>query len=40
MPSSFIVGADGRIRSMHLGFEGEATRKLYMQEMEAALASK
>lgn len=37
MPTSFLLGPDGRIVSVHSGFEGEATRKKYLDEIEAAL---
>jgi len=37
MPTSYLVGTDGRILAVHSGFEGEATRKEYVREIEAAL---
>jgi thiol-disulfide isomerase/thioredoxin len=37
MPTSFLVGADGKIIAVHSGFDGEATRKQYLAEIEAAL---
>lgn len=37
MPTSFIVGADGKIIAIHGGFDGESTRKEYLKEIEAAL---
>jgi thiol-disulfide isomerase/thioredoxin len=37
MPTSFILGADGKVIAVHSGFEGEATRKAYLAEVEAAL---
>ena len=37
MPTSFLVGADGKIIAIHSGFDGETTRKQYMAEIEAAL---
>jgi thiol-disulfide isomerase/thioredoxin len=37
MPSSFLVGADGRIRAVHSGFKGEDTRKKYIEEITALL---
>jgi thiol-disulfide isomerase/thioredoxin len=36
MPTSFIVGADGKIRSIHGGFENK-TRQEYFNEIEEAL---
>lgn len=38
MPTSYLVRADGRLAAVHKGFEGEATRREYIQEIEAALA--
>lgn len=38
MPTSLIIGADGKVRVIHAGFEGDATRKKYVEEIEAALA--
>ncbi|MSU34231.1 MAG: TlpA family protein disulfide reductase [Pedosphaera sp.] len=40
MPTSILVGADGKIRMVHRGFEGESTRKQYQTDIEAALAAK
>jgi thiol-disulfide isomerase/thioredoxin len=37
MPTSFLIGADGKVRAVHSGFEGETTRKEYLTEIEAAL---
>lgn len=37
MPTSLIVGADGKVVAVHGGFEGEMTRKKYLAEIEAAL---
>lgn len=37
MPTSLIVGADGKVVAVHGGFEGELTRKKYLAEIEAAL---
>jgi peroxiredoxin len=37
MPTSFLVGADGKIITVHSGFDGEATHKKYLAEIEAAL---
>lgn len=37
MPTSILVGADGRVLAIHSGYEGEATRKKYLIEVEAAL---
>ena len=37
MPSSFVVGRDGKVVSVHRGFKGEETRKKYVEEIEALL---
>lgn len=37
MPSSFVVGADGKIVAVHSGFEGSKTRAEYIEQIEAAL---
>ncbi len=37
MPTSFLIGSDGRVLSVHSGFTGESTRKKYISEIEAAL---
>jgi len=37
MPSSFLVGRDGKIRHIHAGFKGDETKKKYEQEIEALL---
>jgi hypothetical protein len=37
MPTSFLVGGDGKIIALHSGFDGEATHKQYLAEIEAAL---
>lgn len=37
MPTSFLIGADGKVAAIHSGFDGEPTRKKYLQEIETAL---
>jgi thiol-disulfide isomerase/thioredoxin len=37
IPTSFVLAPDGKVKSVHEGFEGEATRKKYVQEIEALL---
>jgi peroxiredoxin len=39
MPTSFLIGADGKIVAIHSGFDGEPTRKKYLAEIEANLKS-
>lgn len=39
MPTSFLVGIDGKILAVHSGFEGESTRKEYQKQIESALKS-
>ena len=38
MPSSFLVGRDGVIRSVHSGYHGKETREQYIEEIELLLA--
>jgi len=38
MPSSFLVGRDGVIRSVHSGYHGRKTRDQYIGEIELLLA--
>lgn len=40
MPTSYLVGADGKILSVHSGFEGDATKKEYVKEIESALKAR
>ena len=37
MPTSFVIGADGKVAAIHDGFEGESNRKKYLEQIEAAL---
>ncbi|HEV2695734.1 MAG TPA: TlpA disulfide reductase family protein [Verrucomicrobiae bacterium] len=37
MPTSFILDGDGKVRFLHKGFHGEATRKEYISEIESLL---
>lgn len=37
MPTSYLVGKDGKITSVHSGFHGEETRKRYVSEIQALL---
>jgi thiol-disulfide isomerase/thioredoxin len=37
MPSSFLLGRDGRVRVFHRGFKGAETRQEYVKEIEALL---
>lgn len=39
MPTSYVVGRDGRVRHIHQGFKGATTEKELRREIEAALAS-
>jgi thiol-disulfide isomerase/thioredoxin len=38
MPSSFLIGRDGVIRSVHSGYHGNKTREQYIEEIELLLA--
>lgn len=37
MPSSFVVGKDGKVRFAHAGFHGDTTKKEYEQQIESLL---
>lgn len=37
MPTSFLIGVGGKVAAIHSGFQGEPTRKKYLQEIETAL---
>jgi thiol-disulfide isomerase/thioredoxin len=37
MPTSFLLGRDGKVVSVHRGFKGDETRKKYAEEIEALL---
>ena len=39
IPTSYVVGPDGRIRAIHEGFGWDATRREYVEEIEAFLKS-
>jgi cytochrome c biogenesis protein CcmG, thiol:disulfide interchange protein DsbE len=38
MPSSFVVGTDGKVISAHKGFHGKESTKQYVEEIEKLLA--
>jgi len=38
MPTSFVIGADGKVVSIHKGFHGKETAKQYAAEVEKLLA--
>ncbi|HTZ20697.1 MAG TPA: TlpA disulfide reductase family protein [Opitutaceae bacterium] len=40
MPTSYLVGPDGRVRHVHSGFHGEETEQALRTEIEALLAEK
>jgi len=40
MPTSYLVGRDGRVRFVHQGFHGDATDRELRKEIEALLAEK
>jgi thiol-disulfide isomerase/thioredoxin len=40
MPTSYLVGRDGRVRFMHQGFHGDATDRELRKEIESLLAEK
>jgi thiol-disulfide isomerase/thioredoxin len=37
MPTSFILDGQGKVRFLHKGFHGEATRQQYLSEIESLL---
>jgi thiol-disulfide isomerase/thioredoxin len=37
MPTSFLLGRDGKVRFLHSGFHGADTRRKYAEEIEALL---
>lgn len=39
MPTSFILDGDGKVRFLHNGFRGEATKKQYAAEIESLLGA-
>jgi thiol-disulfide isomerase/thioredoxin len=40
MPTSYLVGRDGRVRFVHQGFHGETTDRALRKEIESLLAEK
>lgn len=40
MPTSYLVGRDGRVRFIHEGFHGDTTEREVRKEIEALLAEK
>jgi thiol-disulfide isomerase/thioredoxin len=40
MPTSYLIGRDGRVRFIHQGFHGDATDRELRKEIEALLAEK
>ena len=40
MPTSYLVGRDGRVRLVHQGFHGEATERELRKQIEAVLGEK
>jgi thiol-disulfide isomerase/thioredoxin len=40
MPSTYVVDGDGKIAAIHTGFEGEASVKKYIAEIERLLAKR
>lgn len=40
MPTSYLVGRDGRVRFIHSGFQGAATEKELRQQIEVLLGEK
>ena len=40
MPTSYLVGADGRVRAIYQGFHGDDTDRVVRRDIEAALAKR
>ena len=40
MPTSYLIGRDGRVRFVHEGFHGEATDRELRRQIESLLAEK
>lgn len=40
MPTSYLVGRDGRVRFLHAGFHGDTTERELRKQIEALLAEK
>jgi thiol-disulfide isomerase/thioredoxin len=40
MPTTYLIGRDGRVRSVHAGYHGDATDKQLRAELDALLAEK
>ena len=40
MPSSYVLGRDGRVRFVHVGFHGAATESELRQQLDTVLAEK
>ena len=40
MPTSYLIGRDGRVRFVHQGFHGDVTAKTLRQQIETLLAEK
>ena len=40
VPTSYVVGQDGKIRAVHRGFDGEKTRAKYLVQLDELLKSK
>ena len=40
MPTSYLIGPDGRVRFIHQGFHGESTERELRQQIEALVAPK
>jgi thiol-disulfide isomerase/thioredoxin len=40
MPTSFVLDATGKVRSIHNGFHGDATKKQYITEIDELLKAK
>jgi thiol-disulfide isomerase/thioredoxin len=39
MPTSFVIGRDGKVASVHKGFHGKSSARQYVEEIEKLLAA-
>ncbi len=40
MPTTYLIGRDGKVRYIHAGYQGESTDKILRQEIDRLLAAK
>ena len=40
MPTSYLIGTDGRVKAIYQGFHGDETDRVVRRDVEAALAQR